>query len=158
MGVTVEDYADSIMALMPGGKAVPDEETSILRAIALAMADGFVRLHNASTELLADVDPGGFSLEAAEAWFNLVGDEARTGGLITAERYRESVLFKLTMGGTFTEDMVTQRLAQRDISTGVLFIPALQKIRVGYPVTRQWLLDDILPAHISLIYDSSMLQ
>lgn len=156
MDLSVDDYADSIMALMPGGKSLSTEDSSTLRAIALAMAEGFVRLHHSSTELLADLDPGGFSLEASEYWFNLVGDNARIVGLNTAERFQDSVLFKLTLGGTFTESMVYSRMEQLDIWTSVQFIADDQEIRMGQNAVWREMFEDIMPAHISITYDSSM--
>lgn len=157
MDLTVDDYADSIMALMPTGKAVSTEDSSTLRAIALAMAEGFVRLHHSGTDLLADLDPGGFSLEASEHWFNLVGDNARVVGIHTVERFRKSVLFKLTIGGTFTEDMVYSRLDQLpsdDLFT-VQFKPDDQEILMGKIDTWREVFEDIIPAHISVKYDAS---
>lgn len=147
--MTVDEYADQLVALLPPGKAFPVELGSVMRSICLAMADGLARVDAAAEQLLKDVDPGGFTdNDIGELWLNLVGDEGHQDGEITPEKLHESVLHKLTAGGTPTAALISERVRlrggdqwQSDPATQVLNTNAFAS---------QSTFADILPAQVRL--------
>ncbi len=152
---STDDYEQLIMLLMPPGKAMPQEADAILRAIAKAMALGFSRLDNAVDDLLADIDPGGFSIGVSEIWFSLIGEQARQSGAQTTENDRESILHQLTVGETCTDILVEERF--RLINGGpisIQFEPETQTIRVNtLTISDYKYFNDILPAHVAIVQD-----
>lgn len=148
--MNVEEYADQLIALLPPGKAFPTELDTTMRAICLAMADGLARVDEAANQLLKDVDPGGFTDESVgEIWLDLVGEESVQPGLVTVEKQRESILHKLTAGGTPTDQLIVERLTLLGVGQ-TQRSPTRQELGTN-PAIGGNELEDILPAQVRVL-------